>query len=613
MIGKGVSVSDMSIKKKIKTILFGQKGSGPTAEPVPATPEPAGEIVPETTGGDPSQYMLELPPEHQIYRLYNQRRQESGYLPAPRLCLDEACTLPLETIRGEFPRLRTQITAACNVRLKESRGKSRGGSGKKKRKGGGSKKADEAEKENPAEKKKSPEKEQAEEGPPALNAQPCFFLSADKLLAWMLVFPPMRGGEELSRNQIYEALVERGIGYGLDTHLVDQLAHSDRKYFTLHLIARGKPAFDGKNGNIIDNFPRVIERTLEVNEFDQVDYTALNLIHNVKQGQEICRLIKPTEGEPGRSVLDEEIPAKSGREVPLPKGRNTEISEDETQLLASIAGSVDFNGHQFQVNPIMEVAGDVDFSTGSINFMGDINIRGNVRSGFAVRAMGNIYVGGVVEAGSTVEAGGDLVVVKGILGDGTTTIQVQRNVFSKYVENATISVRENLQTDCIIGSSIYCGREVLVRSGRGSIMGGRVWAAKRIHANSVGSQSECKTSIHLGGSPCDSFAREVAQREVNALEMELERLSCQPESPIRSSLLSKAKIKLMTAEMKLRQMEARGGGQAEKDSGESEAGRLECAVAYPGTKIRMDGEVLHLHHAARRCVITMVRGEIVIM
>ena len=184
--------------------------------------------------------------------------------------------------------------------------------------------------------------------------------------------------------------------------------------------------------------------------------------------------------------------------MPLPRGKNTEISEDGTQLVASIAGSVDFTGNVFQVKPVLEVPGDVDFSTGNINFLGDVNIRGNVLSGFTVRAMGNVRVEGVVEAGSSVEAGQghvpaalggdllvqdraarlplggldeaadllppvhvvDLVVVKGILGDGTTTVQCQRSVFSKYVENATISVRETLQTDCIIGSHVYCGGEV---------------------------------------------------------------------------------------------------------------------------------------------------------
>ena len=585
----------MSIKKKISSLLFSGKPEG-TDSTVPPPPEPAAADFPETRG--PGPWLLELPQEHQLYQLYNQRRRESGYLPAPRLCLDEEGVLPPETARLEIARLRTQITSACNARLKEIKGKSKSAQGKKKQKG-----AKTGEEEPP----------QSEEGPPVLDALPCFFLSTDKLLAWLLVFPPAMGGEELSRTQLYDVLVRQGIGYGVDTRLLDQIAHNEKKYFNLFLVARGKPAFNGQNGNIVDNFPRVIERTLEVNEFDQVDYTALNLIHNVERGQEICRLIKATEGEPGRSVLDGEIPAKSGRDVPLPRGKNTEISEDGTQLLASIDGSVEFSGSSFQVNPVLEIAGDVDFSTGSITFKGDVNIHGNVLSGFTVQAMGNIRVAGVVEAGSTVEAGGDLVVVKGILGDGTTTVKVHRSLFSKYVENAIISVREDLQTDCIIGSSIYCGRDVVVKSGRGSIMGGRIWAAKRIQANAVGSRSECRTSIHLGGSPCDSFEREVAQREVNTLEMELERLSCQPESPVRSSLLGKAKIKLMTAEMKLRQLESRDRGEEDDGEEEKEFGRLEAAVVYPGTRIHMGGEVLRLHHTERQRTITMVQGEIVVV
>ena len=138
--------------------------------------------------------------------------------------------------------------------------------------------------------------------------------------------------------------------------------------------------------------------------------------------------------------------------------------------------------------------------------------------------MGNIHIGGVIEAGSTVEAGGDLVVVKGILGDGTTTVQSQRSVFSKYIEHATICVRENIQTDCIINSQIYCDGEILVQSGRGSIMGGRIWAAQKVSARIVGSPSECKTAITLGGKPCVNFERETLKQRVNDLEMEVEKL-----------------------------------------------------------------------------------------
>ena len=580
----------MSIKNKLAALLRSRaSGEPPGEEPEEKLKSPPDEEAEPLGPGVLNQSLLELNAEHQIYRLYNQRRQEAGYLPAPRLCLDEDGTLPPELVRRELNRLRTVLTRACSARLKEAKGQYGG------------------------RKKSSREPEEAEDDSPALDALPLFFFSADKLYAWVMIFPPIGNGAELSREILYQAMIESGISYGVNTRLADRISRNERRYFNLYRIATGKPAFDGKNGNIVDNFPRVIERVLEVDEFDQVDYTALNLIYNVEQGQEICHLIKPTEGEPGRTVLDQEIPAKSGKTVPLPQGRNTEISEDGTQLLASIAGSVEFTGRSFQVKPVLEISGNVDFSTGDLDFLGDINIRGNVLSGFTVRAMGNIHIAGVVEAGSTIEAGGDLAVVKGILGDGTTTVQVHRSIFSKYVENAIISVRENLQTDCIIGSSIYCGGEVLVQSGRGVIMGGRVWAARRIAAHAVGSQSECKTSIVLGGSPCASFEQDITQRAVNAMEMELERLECQPDSPLKSSLLSKAKIKLATAEMKLRQLEERRERMRSEQGRERESGRLECAAAYPGTKVRIGSEVLRIKELSRHCVVTMIQDEIVMM
>ena len=75
----------------------------------------------------------------------------------------------------------------------------------------------------------------------------------------------------------------------------------------------------------------------------------------------------------------------------------------------------------------------------------------------------------------------------------------------------------------------------------------------------------------------------------------------------------------MTAEMKLRQLESRSddaGDEEAEESGKSEdsgVGRLECAIAYPGTKIRIGSESLRLHNVERRCVITIVNDEIVVM
>ena len=584
---------EMSIKDKLTSFLLGSRAAKTADEPAQAEPEAAVEAVPEAPPEQTANpALLVLPSDHQLNRLYNLRWKESGSLPSPRLCLDEDGVFPADMIKREKNRLQTVLTGICGARLKEARGGGKKSGGKRKKHG-----------------EKAPEPEEVL--PPCLDALPCFFVSSDKLYAWVIVFPPVGEGEEVSRDILRLGLAEQGITYGVDMRMVEHIPRDESRYFNLFLIAKGKPAFNGQNGNIVDNFPRVIERVLEVDEYDQVDYTALNLIRNVKQGQEICRLIKPTEGEPGRTVLDQEVPAKSGKSVPLPKGRNTEISEDECSLLASISGHVEYTGHSFQVKPVLDIPGNVDFSTGSINFLGDINIKGDVLSGFTVRAMGNIHVDGVIEAGSAVEAGGDLVVVKGILGDGTTIVRSHRSVFSKYIENSVIYARENLQTDCILNGSIYCDGEVLVCSGRGSIMGGRIWAAGKVTAKAVGAPSECRTAIALGGLPCTNFERETVRKELRELELELEKLECQPDNPVKASLLSKLRVKLSAAEMKFKQLEEELAG-IKPDEEKEEKGRLECGVVYAGTEISFGDEMIRLRHEHRQCVAKLVNGEIVV-
>ena len=70
----------------------------------------------------------------------------------------------------------------------------------------------------------------------------------------------------------------------------------------------------------------------------------------------------------------------------------------------------------------MEIDGNVDYAVGSINYVGDVHVHGDVLSGFSIQAMGDITVDGVVEA-CTIEAGGDLVVAKGIAGSDQAIIR----------------------------------------------------------------------------------------------------------------------------------------------------------------------------------------------
>lgn len=143
-------------------------------------------------------------------------------------------------------------------------------------------------------------------------------------------------------------------------------------------------------------------------------------------------------------------------------------------------------------------------------------------------------------------------------------------------------------------------------------MGGRVWAAKLINARAVGSQSECRTSITLGGMPCTNFEREILKQQMKTLEMELERLECQIDSPTKSSLLSKTRMKLSVAGLKLRQLDEEQPA-VQLPTENRDKGRMECGIVYPGTEISIGDEVLRLRRISRQCVVTLINDEIVVM
>lgn len=109
------------------------------------------------------------------------------------------------------------------------------------------------------------------------------------------------------------------------------------------------------------------------------------------------------------------------------------------------------------------------------------------------------------------------------------------------------------------------------------------------------------------------FEQEAARREVNALEMEMEMLECQPDNPTKVSLLGKAKLKLTAAELKLQRAKKTLEEQEEARTDHADDGRLECDIAYPGTKITIGEETLRLHETSRYCVVKLVSDEIVIM
>ena len=577
-----------------RTESVGEKAQERSLPDLDTAPEGQTEPLPETQP-EPDINQLILSHEHPFILLFEKWREQVGYAPLPHLRMDYGDDDgPVdEKLEKELSRLRRAITAVAADRLSQI--------------------PKEPEPKPPSEEEEeSGAEEEVEEEPPfQLDAQPIIYVTADQLAAWLVVFPPIGEGKELDRDMLDGILKESGVSFGLDTSLLDSLADAPDRYFHLFLIARGRAVVHGKDGYIEDFYKRTVKKKFEEDEHGRVDYFHLNIVQNVEKGQPICQIIPPVPGIPGRTVLDEEITCKEGKTPALPKGRNTEASEDGMQLLAVKSGRVEFSGRSFIVKSVLEIGGNVDFSTGNINFVGDVHIHGDVGSGFSVRTIGNVTIDGVVEA-AEIEAGGDLIVAKGILGDSRAMIRAHHDVYAKYMENCTVHCRGGLQTDCIVNCDVYCDGEVNVRSGRGTIIGGRIRAAQGVDAKVVGSKSESVTSIFLGGQPFADFERETLLLNIKKQEAELERLERQPDSPTRTQRMGKLRLDLSIGRMKLSQFDKELKKLKEKL--EEQGGcRMKCNIAYPGVVISIGDLSMPLAKETSMLDARLVGGEICLL
>ena len=316
-----------------------------------------------------SYHTLELMPEHAIFKLWAIRSKQTGWLPWPVLRLEKEPDPPMpdDEARAELSRLLVTVNMTANRRLEKIRKQM---------------------------------KDEEQDDLPDLDAEAVVFISKDGLTAWLLVYPPVGYGREIDRRLLMEELERQQVCFGVDHKVIEQMFQETAHYFELIRIAGGRSPIHGTDGYVNDLFPRKRDRTPVVDEKGRIDYMNLNFIHNVEEGGVICQIIPPVEGTPGRTVRNQEIAPRKGRTAIVPKGRNTYLSEDGCTLCAAITGNVEFSGRSFQVSPLLDVPGDVDYSVGNINFMGDVHIRGDICRGFTVRAMGSGRSGGGLHGGS---------------------------------------------------------------------------------------------------------------------------------------------------------------------------------------------------------------------
>ncbi|WP_067838530.1 DUF342 domain-containing protein [Amphibacillus sediminis] len=324
-----------------------------------------------------------------------------------------------------------------------------------------------------------------------LNEYFDLLIAADKMSASIHMLAEYNP-DELSEKMMKEWLASHKIIFGYNEDNLQKLTKQcDPGYFPIN-VATGVEPKHGVDGKI--DF--VCDRDDYFGVDEKRDFRDVKKIPSLTSDEKIAIITDPIPGKAGRDIFGKNLPAKKGRPIKMIAGKNVRYDEQSKTFYAMIDGQLSIAGSKIHIFDTYEISGDLTMQTGNIDFIGSVTIRGNVPSGYRVKADGDIQIYGLVEA-SQIEAGGNITITEGISGLKKGTIKAGGNVNIGYINQANVDAENNIvvqnsimHSHCVAKEHIFCQS--------GNIVGGVCSAGVTIVARDVGNRMDTKTEIAIG-------------------------------------------------------------------------------------------------------------------
>ena len=445
------------------------------------------------------------------------------------------------------------------------------------------------------------------------------YISDDKMVAEARFLPPFRRGKLLTKEDILQKIADLNIVFGINLDDLNKFITS-RDYSKTYILAKGIYPEESKDGYLeycIDTSKKSTKP--KILEDGSLDYKSLNIFRNIQKDAPLIKKIQPVKGENGKDIYNNEIESKDPKETPdFPTGKNIKISDDEKTLLAAMSGCVMLKKNSIDIVPVLEIESDVDHSTGNIDFVGSVIIKGNVLSGFTVNAKGSVEVQGSVEA-ATIISGGSVYVAKGVQGGGKAKIVSGENMTLNFVESATLIAEKDISSNSIMHTDILCNGNVIVMGQKGLITGGKSMIAGDLVARYIGSTMSSSTDITVGINykvlnQYEDLVKKVdkslekyekLERIVEKLMAEdIERLSYEKRLILEKSIKEKLEIKkkILIYKKTIKKL---------IPFFTSRIAKIQVVESlYGGTRIAVNNAVIYIKEDLDKCTITNVDGKI---
>ena len=335
------------------------------------------------------------------------------------------------------------------------------------------------------------------------------------------LYVPEDSGNFPSAKQVYLAIEKASVNFGINDKAVNKFIKEQVRGKGL-IFAKGSVPGDGSNARLVWNHlsedgaaPEDITEQLLANSI-------LHVFSVVKEGDQILSKLPATAGVMGINVFSDEVQV-GGRDIAMPEGEGTELSDDGLMLLATRKGIAQWDADMVTVTEMEMIEGDVDVKTGDVKADGNVYIRNDVNDGLRLEAMGDIFIGGNIIGADVYSRSGSVRVHKGVIGESRARILAGANVVAEYIQDATVGAKENVVVQRrIINSAVTSGRFVTAMSNEGLIRGGSIYAEKKIELLVAGSENRSMTELKVGFSSAQAQTKEKYQLKADQKRTEME-------------------------------------------------------------------------------------------
>ncbi len=441
---------------------------------------------------------------------------------------------------------------------------------------------------------------------------PVVTIDPERRLAKVRLYAPSNQGSRLSLAELKNLIEQQGVHHGLIEANLQAMLKA-RLYCTDVLIAKATLPVQGKSANITYHFN--VNKTCKPKtaEDGSVDFHNLDMIESVGEGQLLATLEPADFGTPGIDVTGVPMKPKKVDNLTLKHGKNIHLSEDKLEMYSDISGNVTLVNDTVFVSNQFEVPADVGPATGDIDYDGSVLVRGNVLTGYTIKATGDITVNGAVE-GATLIAGGKIVLKRGIQGMKRGNMQAQGDIIAHFIESSEVVSGGKIMSEAIMHSQVVAQDTITVQGKRGMIAGGSVQTRNRIEMKTAGSTMGTTTALEVGVDPKLVEKYRLIEKEIEQLNGEREGLvrnlgilkkrmdaNHGKMDPEKMELLKKSSARVQEIDGLLEQKNQEYEAMEEEIGNQSDGRIIVQDTAYPGVKLTISNVTNFIHTETQHC------------